>query len=152
MEDLSLHILDVVGNSLRSGATLVEISVAEDMDQDLLTLEIKDNGQGMDPETCERATDPFFTTKPGRRVGLGLALLAQSAREGGGDFDLSSHPREGTRVRATYRHSHPDRRPLGDIAETLRALVAGHPDVDFVYEHRKGADIARLDTRELRQT
>ena len=151
MEDLSLHILDVVGNSLRSGAKLVEISVIEDMDQDLLTLEIKDDGQGMDPETCARATDPFFTTKPGRRIGLGLALLAQAAREGGGGFDLSSQPGGGTCVRATFRHGHPDRRPLGNIAETLHTLVAGHPEVDFVYEHRMGAEIARLDTRELRQ-
>jgi signal transduction histidine kinase len=152
MEDLSLHILDVVGNSLRSGAKLVEISVVEDMDEDLLTLEIRDDGHGMDPETCRRAVDPFFTTKRGRRVGLGLSLLAQSAREADGEFNLSSRPSEGTRVTATFRHSHPDRRPLGDIAETLRTLVAGHPDVDFVYEHRTGADIARLDTRELRQT
>jgi signal transduction histidine kinase len=152
MEDLSLHILDVVGNSLRSGAKLVEISVVEDMDKDLLTLEIKDDGHGMDRETCRRAVNPFFTTKPGRRVGLGLSLLAQSAREADGEFNLSSVPDEGTHVTATFRRSHPDRRPLGDIAETLRALVAGHPDVDFVYEHRTGADVARLDTRELRQT
>lgn len=151
MEDLSLHILDIVENSLRSEAKLVEISVVEDMDQDLLTLEIRDNGRGMDPETCARAADPFFTTKSGRRVGLGLALLAHAAREGGGDFALSSQPGNGTQVKATFRHSHPDRRPLGDIAATLHTLVAGHPDVNFVFEHRQGTEITRLDTRELRQ-
>ena len=152
MQDLSLHILDVVENSVRSGATLVEIAVIEDMAQDLLTLEIRDNGAGMDPETAARATDPFYSTKPGRRVGLGLALLAQAAREGGGRFDVSSRPDDGTTVRATFQRSHPDRKPLGDIAATLQTLVVGNPDVDFVFEHRAGSETVRFDTREVRRT
>ena len=151
MQDLSLHILDVVENSLRSEAKFVEISVVEDMKQDVLTLEIKDDGKGMDPELCARAVDPFFTTKPGRRIGLGLALLAQAARESEGEFDLSSHPHAGTRIRATFRHSHPDRKPLGDISATLQALAGGNPQVDFIYEHRRGAEIIRFDTREVKR-
>ena len=150
MEDLSLHILDVVENSLRSHAKLVEITVAEDEEQDLLTLEIRDDGNGMDTEKCARAGDPFFTTKPGQRFGLGLALLAQAAREAEGEFQVSSSPGAGTMVRATFRYGHPDRKPLGDLAATLETLVAGNPGVDFVYEHRAGAGTARLDTRELR--
>jgi len=152
MQDLSLHILDVAENSLRSGATLVEISVLEDTAEDLLALEIRDNGQGMDPETAARAADPFYSSKPGKRVGLGLAMLAQAAREGAGRFDVSSRPGEGTTVKATFQHSHPDRKPLGDIAATLQTLVAGHPDVDFVYEHTADSETARFDTREVRRT
>jgi len=151
VEDLSLHILDVAENSLRSGAKRIEISVTEDREHDVLTLEIRDDGTGMDPERCARAADPFFTSKPGRRVGLGLALLAQAAREAEGDFDVSSHPHDGTRVRATFRHSHPDRKPLGDIPATLHVLVTANPDVDFLYEHTEGAEITRVDTRELRR-
>ena len=149
MEDLSLHILDIVENSLRSDAKVIEISVVEDEEQDLLTLEIKDDGRGMDPEKAKRAADPFFTTKPGRRFGLGLALLAQAAREAGGAFGISSSPGAGTTVRATFGYGHPDRKPLGDIPATLQTLVAGHPEVGFVYEHRRGAEITRLDTREV---
>ena len=151
MEDLSLHILDVVGNSLRSEAKLIEISVVEDVEQDLLALEIRDDGRGMDPESMKRATDPFYTTKPGRRFGLGLALLAQATREAEGDFEVTSSPGAGTTVRATFRYGHPDRKPLGDIPATLHALVAGHPEVDFVYQHTRGAETARLDTREIRR-
>ena len=151
MEDLSLHILDVVDNSLRSEAKLVEISVVEDTEQDLLTLEVKDNGRGMDPEKCARAADPFFTTKPGRRFGLGLALLAQATREAEGEFRVSSRPNAGTTVRATFRWSHPDRKPLGDISATLQTLVVGHPEVDFVFNHRSAAEITHFDTREVRQ-
>jgi len=151
MEDLSLHILDIVENSLRSQARLVEILVTEDPGRDLLTLEIRDDGKGMDPEECSRATDTFFTTKPGRRVGLGLALVAQAAREAGGEFTVSSAADVGTTVRATFRWGHPDRRPLGDISATLEALVAGNPGVDFVCEQRRGADVIRFDTREVRR-
>ena len=151
MEDLSLHILDVVENSLRSEARRVQILVIEDVKQDLLTLEIKDDGKGMDPEKCARAADPFFTTKPGRRFGLGLALLAQAAREAEGDFHVSSLPGAGTTVRVTFRWGHPDRKPLGDIGATLQTLVVANPEVDFVYEHRRGAEVVRFDTREVRQ-
>jgi signal transduction histidine kinase len=149
MEDLSLHILDVVENSLRAQAKLVEIEVTEDMEADLLTLEIRDDGRGMNAQECARAADPFFTTKPGRRVGLGLALLAQAAREAGGGFQVSSTPGAATTVRATFRWGHPDRRPLGDIQATLKTLVAANPDVAFVYAHRRGDKTVRLDTREL---
>jgi signal transduction histidine kinase len=152
MEDLSLHMLDIVENSLRSQARLVEILVIEDVERDLLTLEIRDDGKGMDAETCARATDPFFTTKPGHRTGLGLALLAQAAREAGGDLRVSSSVDVGTTVRATFRWSHPDRRPLGDISATLETLVVANPTVDFVCEQRRGADVLRFDTREVRHT
>ena len=152
MQDLSLHMLDIVENSLRSGAKLVEILVVEDMARDLLTLEIKDDGKGMDPAKASRSADPFFSTKPGRKVGLGLALLAQAAREAAGQFEVSSRPGDGTSVKATFQHSHPDRKPLGDIAATLQALVAGNTEVDFVYEHRAGSETVRFDTREVRRT
>jgi hypothetical protein len=41
---------------------------------------------------------------------------------------------------------------LGDIAATLETLVAGNPEVDFVYEHTVGSETARFDTREVRRT
>ena len=44
MEDLSLHILDVAENGIRAGATLIKILVDENLEDDLLTIVIKDNG------------------------------------------------------------------------------------------------------------
>lgn len=151
MQDLSLHVLDVVENSLRSNAKRVEIRLIEDPERDLLELQIKDDGEGMDPETLSRATDPFFTSKADKKVGLGLALLAQAAREAGGKLDIASSRGAGTTVRAVFRNSHPDRKPLGDMAATLQTLVGGNPDVDFLYEHRKGTEMIRFDTREIRR-
>lgn len=151
MEDLSLHILDLVENSLRSQARSIEISLVEDREQDLLTLEIRDDGNGMAPEDCARAADPFFTTKPGSKVGLGLALLEQAAREAEGDFHVSSLPGAGTTVTASFRGSHPDRRPLGDLSATLETLVTAHPEVDFIYRECLGGETVRFDAREVRQ-
>ena len=149
MKDLSLHILDVVENSLRSKPTRVEILLTEDLERDLLVLEIKDDGEGMDPDTLSRATDSFFTSKADKKFGLGLPLLAQAAREAGGHMDISSSRGGGTTLRAVFKRSHPDRKPLGDIAATVETLVVGNPGVDFLYEHKSGAEITRFDTREI---
>ncbi|NTU49095.1 MAG: hypothetical protein HGA84_08870, partial [Syntrophobacteraceae bacterium] len=75
MQDLSLHILDIVENSLAAGARRVEIRVEENIAADRMFIEIVDDGCGMDEERIQRALDPFFTTKTVRRVGLGLPLL-----------------------------------------------------------------------------
>ena len=150
MEDLSLHILDVVENSIRALAKRIEIRIEENIEKDRLTIEIEDNGQGMDEETLKKALDPFFTTKATRRVGLGLPLLQQAARETGGKLEISSEVGKKTRIRATFQYSHPDRKPLGDIKETLLTLAAGYPEVDFVYEHKRGDTTYRWDTKEIK--
>jgi len=137
LEDLSLHILDIVENSIAVSASKVEVTICEDIEKDLLTLEIKDNGRGMSEKTLKKALDPFFTTKTVRKVGLGLPLLAQAAKESGGDFEIDSKVGEGTRVRATFQYSHPDRKPLGNIAETMKILKVANPDIEFVYKYKK---------------
>jgi signal transduction histidine kinase len=148
MEDLSLHILDIVENSIAAMAGRIEIRVEEDQARDLVTIEIKDDGNGMDEQTLKKALDPFFTTRTTRRVGLGLSLLAQAARDSEGTFDLSSKPGEGTTVNATFRLSHPDCKPLGDIGQTMQVLITGHPEIEFLYEHKKDNSIYHFDTRE----
>src|SRR5574341_535774 len=98
MEDLSLHVLDVAENSIRAGARSIEIDLVEDRKKDLLTLRITDDGEGMDEATGRRATDPFFSTKEGKKAGLGLALLSQAAEEAGGRVVVESEKGRGTRV------------------------------------------------------
>lgn len=150
MQDLSLHILDIVQNSIRAGARLIEIKITEDEEKDSLLLEIKDNGKGMDEKTKQHAANPFFSTKQGKRFGLGLALLLQATREAGGSFEISSFPGIGTEIKATFQYSHPDCKPIGDIAGTLETLVLGNKEVDFVYEHKQGDNITLFDTRKVK--
>lgn len=150
MEDLSLHILDIVENATRAGATLVEIRVREDSARDLLEINIRDNGRGMDPEMAKRARDPFGTTRTTRRVGLGLPLLEQAARETGGRLTLTSVPERGTEVTVTFVASHIDRKPLGDLGATLVTLILGSPGVEFVCELDHDGETTTLDTRSLK--
>ena len=151
MEDLSLHILDIVENSIAAMAKRIEIRIDEDRAKDLVTIEIKDDGKGMDEQTVKKALDPFYTTRTTRRVGLGLSLLAQAAKDSEGTFDLSSSPGEGTTVNATFRLSHPDCKPMGDIGQTIQVLVMSHPEIDFLYEHKSDNSTYRFDTREVRK-
>jgi anti-sigma regulatory factor (Ser/Thr protein kinase) len=136
MEDLSLHVLDIVENSIAAKARRVAIRVEERASTNRLILEIVDDGRGMSPRLLSRALDPFVTTKRAKRIGLGLPLLAQAARATGGRLTIRSRPGRGTRVRATFHLGHIDLQPLGDMAETLSVLLVGHPDVQFRYAHR----------------
>ncbi len=150
MEDLSLHILDVVENSTAAGARLIEIHIQEDLEKDQLMITIRDNGRGMDAAMLERVRDPFATTRTTRRVGMGLALLDQAAHEADGALEIRSTPGRGTQVVARFRNSHIDRKPLGDMAATMVALILGNPDVDFVYSSNVGGRAIELDTREIK--
>lgn len=147
MEDLSLHILDVVENSITAGAREVRILIDENEAENRLSLEITDDGTGMDEEMRGRVLDPFFTTRTTRRVGLGLPLLAQAARQSGGGLELDSAPGRGTTVRAVFELNHPDLKPLGDVASTLGAILAGRPELELQFIHRHDGEIvASLDS------
>jgi anti-sigma regulatory factor (Ser/Thr protein kinase) len=152
LEDLSLHILDIAENSIAAGAAKIEIAIDEDTRRNLLLLRITDDGKGLDEETRQKVLDPFYTTRQTRRVGLGLPLLAQAAREAEGDISVQSQEGKGTTVTATFVHDHIDRKPLGNIADTLIALIAAKgPDIDIVYEHRRNGGGFLLDTHDIKE-
>jgi hypothetical protein len=151
MLELSMHILDIVQNALAAQASLVEIRVREDREKDLLTLEVEDNGRGMSPELIQKVTDPFYTSRTTREVGLGLPLLKLAAERCGGRLEVQSQEGKGTKISATFGLDHFDRAPLGDMGETLAVLICGNPEVDFLYEHGVDGQTYRLATREMRE-
>jgi signal transduction histidine kinase len=149
MEDLSLHILDVVENSIEANASKIEIKIIEGKNKDLLAVEIKDNGRGMNRETINKVLDPFYTTRTTRRVGMGLSLLAQAAKESNGNFEINSEVGVGTEVKATFQYSHIDRKPIGDMKNTLITLMVSHPEINFVYEHQDEEENYILNSNEI---
>ena len=151
MLELSMHILDVVQNSLAAQATLVEIRVREDLQKDRLSIEVKDNGRGIPGALTQRVTDPFFTSRTTREVGLGLPLLKEAAERCCGHLEIQSQEGQGTKVTAHFQLDHFDRAPLGDMGETLAILITGNPGVDFFYEHEVDGKSYRLETREMRE-
>ncbi len=98
MKDLSMHIMDIFQNSIRAHATVISLDLVEDTQENYLRLIIADNSVGMSDEMIEKATNPFFTTRKTRNVGLGLPLLKQNAERTEGYLKIESQKGEGTRV------------------------------------------------------
>lgn len=135
MQELSLHILDLLQNSMEAGANKITLVVKDAPEEDELSFVVTDNGCGMTAEQCANATSPFCTARKTRRVGLGLAFLEMAVTQCGGQLRIESSPGYGTEVIATFSHSHPDRQPLGDIAGTIISAFMGETEVTFEYLH-----------------
>ena len=135
MNDLSLHILDILQNSVSAGAYEIRLIVEEDPESDRLTVSIIDNGKGMSGDQLERVSDPFFTSRTTRRVGLGIPLFKQTCRESGGDLTITSQLGKGTSVTAVMGYSHIDRPPLGDISNILVLTMISNPEINFIFTY-----------------
>lgn len=151
MPEISLNILDVAENSTRAGASLVQLTVDADTAADRLAVIVEDNGCGMTAEQVAHVTDPFFTSRTTRKVGLGVPFFKYAAESTGGSFTIESQPGKGTTVTAVFVLSHIDRMPLGDISSTIHTLVVYHPETDFLYRYSYNGASFTLDTREFRQ-
>src|SRR6056297_3434391 len=149
MKTISEHVLDIVQNSVRAKATLIEIIVNENKENNLYTLIVKDNGCGMPEEILRQATNPFFTSRKTRKVGLGLSLLKQNAENANGSFTIDSTPGEGTLVKAVFQKSHLDRPPLGDIWNTWCYTLLSNTRIRFIYRHFADAGSFEIDSKEI---
>ncbi len=152
MKEISLNILDVVGNSVKAEAQRIDIIVTESVERDVLELVIEDDGCGMAPDFLEKVTDPFTTTRTTRKVGLGIPLLKMAAESCDGSFSITSKVGEGTRVTAAFRLSHLDRMPLGNMAETMVTLISMNDRIRYVYTHTTDEDSFVMDTKEIQDT
>ena len=151
MRELSLHILDLLENSLEAGASRIEVEITEDTVRNKLIISVTDNGRGMDAEALQRAVDPFFTTRTTRHVGLGIPLFKAAAQRCNGELSITSQPGVGTRVVVDFEREHIDRAPLGDISDTLLGVVLSHHKCDLHFTHRVDERVFEFDTFEMHQ-
>lgn len=154
MDELSLYILDIAMNSVRAGATEIFIEIVENSDR--LVLTISDNGCGMTETQVKKLEDPFYTTRKTRKVGLGIPFLKMLAEMTGGDVTITSVPEDtapehGTTVKATFGKNHIDFIPLGNMAETVKTLIQGSPNINFTYLHRTDKGEVLLACDKLRE-
>lgn len=151
MRDISLHLLDLMENSLRAGASLVQLAL--DLDAaGALSITLTDDGCGMDEELLQKAADPFTTSRTTRKVGLGIPLTKLNAERTGGTFSLQSAPGQGTRLTACFQTRHMDCLPLGDLAATIVSVLIAHPQgTDILLTLRSPAGEESFDTRTVRQ-
>ena len=149
MHDLSLYILEMIENSLRAGAGTVAVRVWVEAPRDELTIVVEDDGPGLDV-SADEATDPFFTTKAGKRTGLGLPLFREAAEAAGGHLTLHrSHELGGVAIDAVMGLSNIDRPPLGDVVETVAVMAATNPGGALTLEVCMGADTCLATGAEL---
>ena len=151
LPEISLNILDIAQNSISAEASLIQIKVRLDSEHCLLTVTITDNGNGMTEEMLTAVTDPFFTTRTTRSVGLGIPFFKQAAECTGGSFSIDSVYGRGTTVTARFHTDHIDCMPLGDMNATIHELVTMNSSIDFVYERLVDGRKFILDTREMRE-
>jgi hypothetical protein len=151
MREISLHILDIVQNSLAAQAENIGITIIEDTREDRMLVKIEDDGKGMDQETVKKALNPFYTTRTTRKVGLGLSLLQANTQACAGDLAVESLPGKGTIVTAVFMLNHIDRPPLGDMGSTLVSLISGSPNVNFRYVHQYNEKTFSFSTLEIKE-
>ena len=151
MTELSLNILDVAENSVKAGAPLTKITVEVSEEKNLLTIIIDDNGCGMSDEQVKKVTDPFYTTRTTRKVGLGVPFFKEAAEQTGGSFNIVSKLGVGTTVTAKFNLRHIDRMPMGDLTATMHTLITMHEEKDFLFTYTVNGNSFELDTRQLKE-
>ncbi len=151
MAELCLHIIDLVENSARAGARNIGVRLLHSTARDRLELEIGDDGCGMDDETARLVQDPFYTTKSGKKVGLGIPLLKAAAEMTGGAFAIRSQPGQGTSVLAHFSASHIDTPPVGALADTVLTLLVAHAEINIAFRIETDSGRFELSTAEIRE-
>lgn len=150
MKELSLHILDIVNNSITAGASLIQITIREEEESDSYFLLVTDNGKGIPMDMLDKVVDPFVTSRSTRKVGLGLPLLKQNAERTGGFLHIESVVGEGTTVTCRFELKNFDRPAIGDISGVISMLTCSFTDIDFIYSHSTRHGNYVFDSREVK--
>lgn len=130
MRELSLHILDLIENAVTAGASRIAVEITQETEWNLMRIVVEDDGPGLSV-SAEQAMDPFYTTKKGKKTGLGLSLYRFRIEQAGGELTLDRSSLGGLAVRATMSLVHVDRNPLGDLAATISSIVAANPRLEL---------------------
>jgi signal transduction histidine kinase/ActR/RegA family two-component response regulator len=92
---------------------------------DFVELSVTDTGEGMAPETVQRAFEPFFTTKVMRKgTGLGLSQVYGFSHASGGATLISSAPGQGATITLYFPAS---AKPLSPQAPAFEPTSAAAP-------------------------
>lgn len=151
MRELSMHILDLVMNSNRANASQISIVVDENETENSLEITVSDNGDGMTSEQIKQVSDPFYTSRTTRKVGLGIPLLASTAKRCDGMLEIDSEIEKGTHVYAKLKLNHIDCPPMGDLKETILTLITTESNIDYAFIHKVNDKSYSLDTKEIKQ-
>lgn len=150
MDEIALNILDIAYNSIRAHATLIRIMVTDSTKDNKINIIIEDNGDGMDEKTVNQVSDPFYTTRTTRKVGLGIPLFKQTAELTGGYLHIKSAPGQGTCVETQFVKDHIDTPMMGNVVDTMLTLIQANENIDYIFAYKTDKNDFILDTREMK--
>ncbi len=151
MKTIAYHLLDIVQNAIQAQASDIRIQINESDASGVFSLTISDDGRGMSEDQLRRATDPYYTSRDTRNVGLGLPLLKQNAERTGGFFRVDSEVNLGTKVLAVFNKNNIDCPSKGDVGGTIHQLITSNTSLEFWFSYTKNGVTYELDTRELKE-
>ena len=138
---------DLTQNAIEAGARVIMVNLEETPER--LTFSVRDNGKGMSPEKLHQATDPFYTDgikHPGRKIGLGIPFLIQTAESTGGTWNIRSETAEsaigakceaGTIVDCSFDLTNIDTPPVGDVTGYFRQVLSFDGDYEMIISRTK---------------
>lgn len=151
MQEIAMNILDIVYNSIRAKANLIEISIHDSSRLNIIDIQIKDNGIGMSQEMLYKVTDPFYTTRTTRKVGLGIPMFKEEIEATGGKFSIISTLNVGTTIKGIFIKNHLDCPPMGNIVDTLITLIQANDKIDYLFKYTNDEFEFILNTKEIKQ-
>lgn len=129
MKDLSLHLLDILENSAKAGASAVELQF--NWHENQLEMIISDNGPGLPDELKDDPANPFKTTRKKRNVGFGLNFLQEAAEQTGGYLVIDESKTGGVKLMAVFHFDHIDAKPLGKMEDSIITAIQSWPELDI---------------------
>ncbi|KNY27018.1 ATP-binding protein [Pseudobacteroides cellulosolvens] len=151
MRDLSLHLMDVIQNSIVALGTRIDVTIAAYSKSNELKISVADNGKGMDEEMVKKVTDPFITTRDTRKVGLGISLFKASAEMSEGHLGITSKKGVGTTIEAVFKINNIDRPPLGDVAGTFTGVLVSNENLHLTLTLSYDDEKYVFDTEEVKK-
>jgi PAS domain S-box-containing protein len=111
---------------------------------DYVVLSVTDTGIGMGAGVVERATEPFFSTKPlASGSGLGLSMIDGFARQSGGHLAIKSKVGVGTTISLYLPRAREDAAAGPNAPDAVATDLGGHEAILLVDDNLTLRDVAR---------
>jgi hypothetical protein len=149
MKELSLHILNILKNSVNAEASLIFVSIDENESNDTYVIKISDNSKTNDNEVFNNGIYSSNTGLVGKVI-PDISMLEQSAKQTGGSLRNNYEKGKGNIIEVTFGFSHTNRPILVNMPEIICELTNSYPNIDFVYNHTTSIDTFHFDTREVK--
>lgn len=144
---------DLTQNAVEAGARTITVEL--DQSPARIGFRVKDDGKGMTAEELQKASDPFYTDgikHPGRKIGLGIPFLIQTAESTGGSWNISSEKGRGTLLESAFDPTNIDTPPVGSVAGFIRQVLTLEGSYEMIVRRTRKTDAGDETSYEVRRS